>query len=194
LIVEGASDLLYLQTMTSVLEQDGLEGLSKEWTITPVGGADRVPTFVALIGAQHSLNVATLIDIDKATEQSIENLYKKKLLSKKKVLTYADFTGTKYADVEDMFEVDFYLDLVNEEYKTSLGKPIKESDLAAKGPRILPRLEEYFAANPMKDAAAFNHFRPARLLTERAGALKTNLSDDTLKRFEKACKKLNSLL
>jgi hypothetical protein len=55
-------------------------------------------------------------------------------------------------------------------------------------------LEEYFAANPMKDGAVFNHFRPARLLTERAGALKARLSDDTLKRFEKAFKKLNSLL
>src|SRR5258708_19367628 len=115
--------------MTGMLEQDGREGLSEEWTITPVGGADKVPTFVALIGAQHSLNLATLIDIDKATEQTIENLYKRRLLAKKKVLTYADFTGSKYADAEDMFEVDFYLDVVNEEYKASLPTPLKDTDL-----------------------------------------------------------------
>ncbi len=194
LIVEGVSDLLYLQIMTGLLERDGREGLSEEWTITPVGGADKVPTFVALIGAQRSQNVATLIDIDKGTEQTIDNLYKRKLLTKKKVLTYADFTGTKYADAEDMFEVDFYLDLVNEEYKNSLPKPIKSSDLTAKGPRIVPRLEEHFASNPMKDGAVFNHYRPARLFAERASVLKAQISDETLKRFEKAFKKLNSLL
>lgn len=194
LIAEGVSDLLYLQTMTGILEQDGREGLSEKWTITPVGGADKVPTFVALIGAQYSQNLATLIDIVKGTEQTIENLYKKKLLAKKKVLTYADFTGTKYADAEDMFEVDFYLGLVNEEYKSSLTKPVTSNDLTVKGPRIVPRLDAYFASNPMKDGAVFNHYRPARLFAERAGSLKAQLSEDTLKRFEKAFKKLNSLL
>jgi predicted ATPase len=194
LIVEGSSDLLYLQAMTSVLEQSDREGLSEKWTITPVGGADKVPTFVALIGAQHSLNLATLIDIDKGNEQTIENLYKRKLLTKKKVLTYGDFTGTKYADAEDMFDVDFYLDLVNEEYKASLPKLISESDLTSKAPRIVRRLEEYFASIPLKGGTVFNHFRPARLFTERAGALRAKLSDGTLKRFEKAFKRLNALL
>lgn len=193
LVVEGVSDLLYLQTMTAILEQEGRVGLSGKWTITPVGGAEKVPTFVALIGAQRSLNLATLIDIGKESEQTVENRFKKKLLAKNRVTTYAEFTGGKYADAEDMFEVGFYVDLVNEEYKASLAQPIKESNLTSKHPRVLRRLEEYFEKHPLS-GATFNHFRPARLFAERAGALRPKLSDTTLARFEKAFKKLNGLL
>jgi hypothetical protein len=52
LVVEGASDLLYIQGMSSILASAGRVALDPGWTITPVGGADKVPTFVALIGAQ----------------------------------------------------------------------------------------------------------------------------------------------
>ncbi|MCY3898705.1 MAG: AAA family ATPase [Caldilineaceae bacterium] len=79
LVVEGVSDLLYIQTVSALLQKSGKAGLSSEWTITPVGGTDKVPTFVALIGAQSNLNVAVLIDFQKKGQQSIENLYKSKL-------------------------------------------------------------------------------------------------------------------
>ena len=62
LIVEGVSDLLYLQIMTGVLQAAGREGLYTGWTITPVGGSDKIPTFVALLGSQARMNIATLID------------------------------------------------------------------------------------------------------------------------------------
>ena len=65
LVVEGVSDLLYIQTVSALLQKKGEAGLSAEWTITPVGGSDKVPTFVALIGAQEHLNVAVLIDYQK---------------------------------------------------------------------------------------------------------------------------------
>ena len=66
-----------------------------------------------------------MIDIQKKDKQSIENLYKKKLLSKNKVFTFADFTNTAEADIEDMFETDFYTSLVNSEYEKELGNPIE---------------------------------------------------------------------
>src|SRR5206468_10674075 len=116
LVVEGVSDLLYLQTMSGLLEEAGRQGLDRRWTITPVGGSEKVPTFAALLGSQKGLNVATLIDFQKKDQQSIENLYKRKLLHKSHVLTFAEFTGTAEADIEDMFDVAFYLKLVNGEY------------------------------------------------------------------------------
>lgn len=61
LVVEGSSDLLYIQTVSGVLQANGRVGLDSRWTITPVGGSGRVPTFVALLGSQ-KLNIATLID------------------------------------------------------------------------------------------------------------------------------------
>ena len=80
LAVEGVSDLLYIQTISSILQKKGKVGLSAEWTITPVGGSGNISTFVALIGAQTNLNVAVLIDFQKKDQQSIENLCKGKLL------------------------------------------------------------------------------------------------------------------
>src|SRR2546429_7157634 len=52
--------------------------------------------FRSLIGAQKELKVATLIDIQKKDQQLIENLYKKKLLKKKNVLTFADFRSEEH--------------------------------------------------------------------------------------------------
>ena len=66
------------------------------------------------------MNVAVLIDYQKKDRQSIENLYKKKLLKQQQVLTYADFVERDEADVEDMFDPEFYLKLVNSEFGISL--------------------------------------------------------------------------
>ena len=193
-VVEGVSDLLYLQTMSALLQQRGGAGLSSKWTITPVGGADKVPTFVALIGSQRRLNVAVLIDIQKKDRQMIENLYKRKLLEQKKVLTFADFVGSWEADIEDMFDPNLYLKLVNAEFAASLQRPIADSDLDNRIPRIVARLEQYFQTNPLKAGAAFNHYRPARYLLENVGNLRNEFSDATLSRFDEAFKRLNNLL
>lgn len=190
LVVEGVSDLLYIQTMSAVLQERGQPGLSAEWTITPVGGADKVPTFVALIGAQSNLNVAVLIDFQKKDYQSIENIYKSKLLRKQQVMTFADFTGAVEADIEDMFSPEFYLGLVRSEF----GATISVGDLTQGHPRILRRIEEYLNSNPLPDAAPFNHYRPARFCSENIGSLREELSDETLDRFQRAFDALNQLL
>lgn len=192
LVVEGVSDLLFLQTASALLESQGRVGLDTEWTITPVGGADKVPTFAALLGAQKGMNVATLIDIQQKDKQTIENLYKRKLLSQKNVLTFADFTGKKEADIEDMFDPTFYLGLVNGEYKNALQKPLAVSDLP-KRERILSAIEAHLQKNPLT-AGRFNHYRPARYFAENIGKLGAAISADTLDRFEQTFKRLNAIL
>lgn len=193
LVVEGASDLLYIQAMSSILASAGREGLDPAWTITPVGGADKVPTFVALLGAQKALNIATLIDFQKTNAQTIENLYKKRLLDKNRVLTFAAFVGAPEADIEDMFERDFYLDLVNAEFKPQLTQSIALTGVNAHHPRFLVSIEEYFRQHPLKHGH-FNHYRPARYFTEDSASLAKRLSSATLDRFEAAFHAVNSLL
>ena len=190
LVVEGVSDLLYIQTISALLQERGNPGLNTEWTITPVGGSDKVATFVALIGAQSNLNIAVLIDFQKKDHQSITNLYKKGLLNRTHVLTYADFTENSEADIEDMFEPPFYLQLVNGVY----GSSIQVTDLPDGGPRILPRIEDYFKNNPLPDGAKFNHYRPARYLCDKIGSLAKALSKAEIDRFQKSFDKLNQLL
>lgn len=187
LVVEGVSDLLYLQVMSAVLGRLGRVGLDEDWTITPVGGSDKVPTFVALLGNQSNLKIATLIDFQNKDKQSIENLYKKQILDKKDVLTYADFTGDKEADIEDMFGLDFYLELINEEFKNELKDQLTTKDIKGKEPRLLVRLEKHLKRS-------LNHFRPARYLVENLQTLEDKLPSEALDRFESAFKKLNDLL
>jgi len=194
LIVEGVSDLLYLQTVSGVLARKGGVALDERWTITPVGGSHKVPTFVALIGANTKLKLATLIDYQKKDKQTIENLFKRKLLQKSNVHTFADYTATEEADIEDMFDNSFYIKLVNNEYKSELSKNVTLAAMPKGGDRILPRIDGFLSENPLIKKAKFNHYRPARYFAENIGVLESKLSDDTLDRFENAFKALNALL
>ena len=144
----------------------------------------------ALIGAQTNLNVAVLIDYQKKDKQTIENLYKRKLLKKKNVLTFADYTGGKEADIEDMFSPAFYLNLVNQTFGATIGL----TDLSSNHARILRRLEQYLATTPLPEGAIFNHYRPARYFANSVGSLAAQLTDQELERFKKAFEALNRLL
>ena len=192
LIVEGVSDLLYLQIMTGVLQAAGREGLYTGWTITPVGGSDKIPTFVALLGSQARMNIATLIDFQEKDRQAIENMWRRKLVQKKQVLTYADFVDAKEADIEDVIGTAFYLKLVNAEYAAVIGKPIAGKDLKSKHPRITVRLEEHFSEHPLSSGMAFNHYRPARYLAEKVGDLM--VPPAVLDRFEQVFRAVNARL
>jgi hypothetical protein len=50
--------------MSALLARDGREGLSDKWTLTPVGGAARIPTFVRLLTYQKGMLVADLNWLD----------------------------------------------------------------------------------------------------------------------------------
>ncbi len=190
LVVEGVSDLIYLQVASGQLSENGREGLDMRWTIVPAGGLDKVSTFAALVGAQKGLRVATLVDQQKKDRQTVENLYKRKLLKKSHVLTYANFVAAGEADVEDMFDRAFYLDLVNAAYAQNLQFPITEAALPPGSPRIVARLEKYFETNPLKGNRSFSHYAPARALANLGSAI----PEATLERFEKAFAQLNRLL
>ena len=190
LVVEGVSDLIYLQVMSMVLQKGGHAGLNSAWTITPVGGAGNVPTFVALLGAQSSLKVAVLLDRNKKDTQRIENLYKSKILKKNDVMTYADYVNQSEADVEDMFTPQFYLELVNRVYNASLS----EACLSDRHPRILVQLERHLEQSPLPDGAVFNHYRPASYLSSNIEELMESVPRSDLERFQKAFDAVNSLL
>jgi predicted ATP-dependent endonuclease of OLD family len=193
LVVEGVADLLFLQTMSALLESQNRVGLDARWTITPVGGASKVPTFVALLGSQKGMTVATLIDKQVSDQKTIEDLYKNKLLKKANVFTFADFLETSEADIEDMFGQAFYLKLVNEEFSSQLSAPIKPASLKSKNPRVLVRIEEYLVGTPLK-SGKFGHFRPARYFSENISTLSKGLPSSALDNFEKAFIAVNKLL
>ena len=61
LVVEGASDLLYLEVLSDALRAQGRECLDERWVITPAGGIGKLPAYVTLLGA-NKLNTVVLAD------------------------------------------------------------------------------------------------------------------------------------
>lgn len=193
LIVEGPADMLYLRAISSEMEREGRTGLSDKWVITPVGGSGKVPTFVALLAPQKGLKIATLLDVHHNDKQMIENLYKKKLLLKKRVITYADFLDADEADVEDLFPRDIYVGFVNGEFASQLKSPIKVTDLSNEEHRNVRAIEKFLESNPLK-SGAFSHFRPARWFTEHISDVWPKIDAETKERFDSMFTKINSLL
>lgn len=193
LIIEGVSDLVYIPAISDVMQRVGRTALDSRWTLSPVGGVDKAPTFIALFRAQEGLRIATLLDLQKKDQQKIENLYKQQLMQQSHVLTYADFTKTKEADVEDMFDPHLYVELVNDAYKDELQAPLVLANLPPHT-RIIVRIEEQLKATAMKNGVVFNHFRPAAHLARHIDVWGPKLNKATLDRFEEAFKALNALL
>ena len=196
LVVEGKTDSIYIQVVSDILQEQGKDGLSPDWTIVPTGGFGNVSTFVSLIAARTDLNLAVLIDYQKRNKQKIENWYKKKLINRKQVLTYADFLQVAAADVEDMFAEEFYLMLVNGVFEIDLTL----QDISHGGSRIVKRIDKYFRENPDAKANICNfdedypHYPPAKYLKSNIDSLKQYISDDTLLLFEKIFDTLNKLI
>jgi len=92
-----------------------------------------------------------------------------------------------------MFDPEFYLELVNGEYKEELPKRIYQGDLS-QHLRIVARLEQYFQKNPIKNNVRFNAYRPARYFAEHTSELSPRMSAKTQERFEAAFKAVNKLV
>ncbi|MGT2503768.1 AAA family ATPase [Bradyrhizobium guangxiense] len=91
LLVEGASDILYLQALSSALKARKRTGLDARWTMCPTGGIGNVRAFVSLFGG-NKLDIAVLADHTKQDVKKIEELRKSEILRAGKVFTIADFT------------------------------------------------------------------------------------------------------
>ena len=192
LLVEGPSDLLYLQILTQACEVAGLTCLDPRWVVTPVGGADKLGTFVSLLGA-NQLNVAALIDSNPKDKQRIAALQDNGHLKGRALIELSEITGTDEADIEDLFNPAFYVALVNAAYQGELSKPFKASDLKSKAPRITARIEQHLRENGIANGR-LNHYRPAAHLLREQTDLIPKIDKDTLQRAGSLFKRLNSLL
>ena len=193
LVVEGPSDMLFLRAMSVQLQRDGRAGLSGRWVITPVGGSSKVSAFVSLLSPQKGMNIVVLLDIQHKDRQYIENLYKKKLLKQKQVLTYADFLNQKEADIEDIFSREFYVKLVNEEFKKELKDPIDAAALNKNEPRTLRAIQNYLKVHPFR-LGEFSHYRPAHYFSWHVESLWSEMPDEVKDRFQEIFTQLNALL
>ena len=190
LIVEGKSDKDYLDAMSAVLEGEKRTGLSRRWLVAQAGGKGKVSPIVSVFDAQRGLNVTVLLDVDTENDGKMEDLYRKKLLKKKNVVRVATFTDTAVADIEDMFEREFYVGLVNAAYELDGAARLALEDLGSE-PRLVKAVE---AAWKKKGRRGFSHLRPARYLAVNLERYRDEIPAETRGRFEAMFGVLNSLL
>jgi predicted ATP-dependent endonuclease of OLD family len=196
LLVEGPSDILYLQVLSQALAKRNREGLKHKWTLCPSGGIDKIAPFVRLFGGNR-INVAVLSDIASGDKTKIENLKKANILKSGHFYTCANFTAQSEADVEDLFEADLFVEILNGAYKPPAANLVTTASLAAAdpAPRIVKKAEALFRLMP-PSVAEFDHFAPARWLLENSSVLDSNTPavNGTLDRFETVFKAFNALL
>jgi len=195
-LVEGPSDILYLQVLSQALIKRGREGLGPKWTLCPSGGIDKIAPFVRLFGGNR-INMAVLSDIANGDKAKIENLKKAEILKAGNFYTCADFTGQTEADVEDLFEPDLYVDMLNGAYKPPAHSVVTKDALmnAHSTLRIVKKAEALFKLMP-PSVAEFSHFGPSRWLLDNPSVLDTDTpaTNATLDRFEAVFGKFNALV
>jgi len=185
LLVEGASDLLYLQVMSSLLQSVGRVGLDEKVTIVPTGGLDKVSTFISLLRGSE-LEIVCLLDSfrDAQGKAKLDDLIENKIITSKKVRFFHEFlTDYTTADIEDLFEKSDYLKLYNEAFKD---KQIVLTDLNEKIKPILIQITKHLNVD------RFNHYRPASKLASK-GIDADFLHATTLDNFEKVFIEINKL-
>jgi predicted ATPase len=181
LVVEGTSDFTYLSLLSTFLIDSGRIGLDPKWSIIPVGGADLIPTFVALLG--HHLEVTVLVDSRKEGHQRLQQLTQQGILKGTRLIAIGQFTGTKFADIEDLFSIDDYLTLFNKAF----GKTLKSADLVGSDP-IVKRCARLLGVD------RYDHGLPATVLLRNYPQILPTLSTDTLSRFEALFTGVNATL
>lgn len=180
LLVEGISDLVYLNHFSTILKDMGKEGLSDDVTIVPVGGADKIATFISLMRG-NELSTVCLLDTftDQGAEVRLKRMVEQKIIADKKILYYHSIIEQTFADIEDLFSKEEYLTL----YNGAFGASVQMSDLDTDRP-IMSQLKR------LNGNKSFNHYSPANYMAKNIGTL--SFSEETIGRFEKLFSMVNS--
>lgn len=192
LLVEGSSDLAYLQFLSRAVERNGGEGLSRQWAITPVGGISKMATFVKMFGA-NQLHTCLMVDAGTGNRQAIDKLVEDGRLDAKQIVEVNEvLNGDRHADIEDIFDEDFYLDLVKGGYfGTAAAALTLDLINESPDPRIVKRVEAKLADFSIKE---FSHLKPAVYLEREQAAMLDKLSKATVTRATKLIKRINDQL
>lgn len=194
ILIEGPADLIILQHMSALLEAKGRQGLG-DAILVPVGGLDKLATFIALLGA-NKLSLAVLHDRASIPHQKLEDVIRQKLIERKRVLDFSIFLNPvpSEADIEDLLPTEVYIATFNRVYAKELkGLALKTSELGVQ-PRIVERINHWLKEKDillLKDGG-FNHYRVAQAVLPALKA--SSLSTEELARFERIFIKIDEVL
>ncbi len=194
ILVEGPADLILLQHMGALLEAGGRQGLG-DAILVPVGGLDKLVTFVALLGS-NKLKLVVLHDRAGTPHQKLEDLIRQKLIERKRVLDFSMFLDPvpAEADIEDLLPASAYIAAFNQAYAKELsGITLTAAELGAQ-PRMIERINHWLKAKGitlLKDGG-FNHYRVAQAVLPALTV--AALQPAELTRFERLFDRVHSAI
>jgi len=194
LLVEGPSDILYLEWFSQELRSRERECLDRRWVITQTRGIDNVRPFVTLFGG-NKLHVAVFTDFHVGQKGKVRKLRQSGLLKEDHVLSAEMYVDQDEADIEDLLGRSSYTTLVNKCYSLDEPHRLPEERPSDTPIRVLKEVENHFATLTT-EIPELDHYKPASFLLENTAELRTALPDldQALDRFETLFKDLNALL
>ncbi|MDE2578703.1 MAG: AAA family ATPase [Hyphomicrobiales bacterium] len=197
LLVEGPSDILYLQAASAVLKKAQRTHLSSAWAICPSGGIDKVLPFVRLFYG-NKLNIAVLTDFERGQKKKLDDLYKSELLEHDRIVLATEIAGKDEADIEDFFEPQLFVDIVNQAYNLRGEHELTAQKLEAADTtttRLVKKAEAYFRLLP-NSIPEFSHYDPALYLLQHPEILSKEgkAEQETLRRFEEAFRRIGKFV
>jgi ABC-type cobalamin/Fe3+-siderophores transport system ATPase subunit len=192
-LVEGPSDLLYLRWASNELRLMGKGRLDRRWVITPIGGVDKVVSFLALFRAT-GLNVAVVADYHQGVKGKVTSLRASELLKAGHVLTLDAYAGKQEADIEDLLGRDAYRFLLAHTYDLNPKQQMPATPPRDAPERVVKEAEAHMRLLAM--APDFDHYALASYLVENAASVRSSLPgyDEILERFEQLISDINELL
>ena len=178
-VVENSSDLIYLHALSDYLKTKNRTGLDENWSIFPGGSLQNTAIVTSLTNNEKKPIILT--NVKEGEKHDILTLAEQKLLDPEKLLLMTDFTTSSEAELEDMFEPDFYLSLLKKAGIANLNV-----NQLPPGMRIVDRVSKVMG-KPIKK------LEPALQLLQENNEL-SDLNEPTLSRFETLFIKINSFL
>ncbi|MGX9523005.1 AAA family ATPase [Vibrio mediterranei] len=188
LVVEGVTDFWYLSSMSEYLKSLGRTGLMDKITITPAGGAQKIPYLVSLLSSQH-LNLLVLLDHEKDALATKTDLITNHKLSKRNVILVSEATDddVNELDIEDLLGSNYFLSLAEEAYKDDIDGSLEYNENI---PRVCKRFEKAMKASSIKKQ--FVKAKPARVFMSKLSEGKeSDLPEEAIDNFESLFKLIN---
>ena len=190
LLVNSPSDQIYLQVLGEAVAAQGRPSLDPRWVTIPVGGADNLPTYVSLLGENY-VNVAIMMDVSPKSRARIEAKHGK--TGHNSPIKMVEVTKIRDADMEDLFDPRFYLQLVNTVYANELPYELTMKAISGPSPRIAQRIQKFFEKENVC-GGQFDPYRPAAYLLNKHLEFRSEIDDSTVDKAASMFNRVNSLL
>ncbi len=168
LVVDGPSEMLYLEVISAFLRENGGTGLDPRWVLVPAGGLDGLPVLATLLGAP--LDLAVLLDVG-AGHPWVRSLVQRGMVLPERLLPLTEVTGDAEAGIEDLIGDASYLRLL----ATAGIARLSVEDV--RGPGRLVRRVELALGRPL------DRYRAARALLVNQDDLLPRMAPEAVERF-----------